>query len=72
MIETLISWFICFISIAITIAIIDESIGYKLEEKPNLLLFLAFIVPTLIELASVTYTGKPFIWLIFNWPLPTP
>ncbi|GEM_PF-5290538 len=66
MIETIISWLINFIFISVVIASADAKRGYRLDEHPNLTVFLAFIIPTVLEIISLSLYGKPFLWLIFS------
>lgn len=60
------SWLINATLIGVVIAIVAEGKGYNIERRPIIPFALAVGLPTLLELVSFIFEGKPFLALI--WP----
>lgn len=56
-----ISWFLNFVIISVVLAVIDEYKNYYLEKKPWFLFAVAILLPTLLEISSFIFNGKPFL-----------
>jgi len=61
MLGYIVSWIVDFLLIAIIAGALDELTFNKIEKHQNIAAFMLFIVPTLLEMSSYYFWGKPFL-----------